>query len=128
MTDDIVEVTQADRELYRTLLGLHETNMRLRRAGKPIIDALQLLARHRLASEARSSSSGEVERLREHLSVIITQLDTGRGAPGHCHQTPGIWDDDASNGENAGKPCTWCAQWQRAKSAALEGKDHSNAG
>ena len=35
-------------------------------------------------------------------------------APGHCHDHPGIWDDD-NDPEIAGKPCEWCAIWRRAR-------------
>lgn len=80
----------------------------------------------RLASQSLATDE-EVRRLREHLGAIVTKMDTGRDAPGHSHQVPGIWDDDASNGENAGKPCEWCAQWDRAKTA-LQSKDTPSHG
>lgn len=49
------------------------------------------------------------------LRAIMAKLDKGRDAPGHCHDRPGIWDDD--NGEKAGQPCEWCVQWNAARAA-----------
>ncbi len=41
-------------------------------------------------------------------------------APGHGHQTPGVWDDDWGN-RNSGRvgPCEWCALWERARHQAI---------
>lgn len=62
----------------------------------------------------------EREEFRELLAQVVEQLDErwnphGGNAPGHGHERPGIWDDD--NGELAGKPCAWCALWNRAKAS-----------
>lgn len=46
-------------------------------------------------------------------------------APGHDHETIGIWDAD--NGELAGKPCDWCKTWNAAV-ALVDGKVNSKAG
>ena len=52
------------------------------------------------------------------LQHIFAELDKGDGnAPGHGHDSHGIWNDDVSNGSNAGNSCDWCAKWNRAKSA-----------
>lgn len=56
-----------------------------------------------------------VKELLEALEGIFAKLDDGPSAPGHGHSIPGIWDDDMSNGERAGKPCEWCAHWGRAR-------------
>ena len=68
----------------------------------------------------------------EHWRNIVPRLlgeiparDRGDGnAPGHAHQTPGVWDSD--NGSLANKPCAWCAVWNEAKatmtSSSKEGK------
>lgn len=52
------------------------------------------------------------------FGLVIGELeeigDKGTGnAPGHGHEEPGIWDSD--NGALAGKPCAWCATWNKAK-------------
>lgn len=60
--------------------------------------------------------------LREALAGIIQHFSVTRwrdNAPGHGHLTPGVWDDDVSNGSNAGQPCEWCAEWKSACALAL---------
>lgn len=60
----------------------------------------------------------ERDEVRELLADVVRQLDRDNdygNAPGHGHARPGIWDDD--NGELAGKPCAWCALWNRAKAS-----------
>ncbi len=57
-------------------------------------------------------------------AVFFEMLDKKVGsvdAPGHDHKIPGVWDDDAGNAKNgkAGKPCEWCAIWNRAKKLAM---------
>jgi len=51
------------------------------------------------------------------FSLVIDEIekrDRGNGnAPGHAHDVPGVWDSD--NGALAGKPCAWCATWNKAK-------------
>ena len=76
---------------------------------------------------ALSQALAERDELKAAARIIIESLDDGDGdgnAPGHCHSKPGIWDED--NGNKAGKPCEWCAQWKRfmalgASGAAQEG-------
>ena len=58
----------------------------------------------------------DIARLRAVVAGIMGKLDDGRDAPGHSHQIAGVWDDD-SPPELAGKRCTWCAQWNRARAA-----------
>lgn len=44
------------------------------------------------------------------------QLDPGmewNPYPRHCHEIEGVWDKD--NGEKAGKPCSLCNLWRRAR-------------
>lgn len=48
-------------------------------------------------------------------------------SPGHCHKIDGVWDDDSSNGDRAGKPCDWCAAWKRIREFAISGKNESAA-
>jgi hypothetical protein len=55
---ELAPVIQADRNLWRTLIGLPERNMRRRENGEPVVDALQLLAAHRLA-HAKEQAAGE---------------------------------------------------------------------
>ncbi len=64
------------------------------------------------------------------VAAIFTKLDSGRDGFGHMHDTPGIWDNDSSNGERAGKPCEWCAEWSAVRALlAGEGKTpHARAG
>jgi len=60
---------------------------------------------------------------REVLREVFAHLDKASGdAPGHGHKIPGIWDNDISNGENAGLPCEWCAKWSRARAALAAGE------
>ena len=59
----------------------------------------------------------DAERLRHLLCKMVDQLERRRkyrygNAPGHCHNTPGIWDSD--NGKLAGQKCGWCEVWQEA--------------
>ncbi len=64
--------------------------------------------------------AAEADELAEILGDILREAISERGmgwrprvgnAPGHGHETPGVWDDD--NGPLAGKPCKWCAAWKR---------------
>lgn len=64
--------------------------------------------------------SGLVERAAASFAPIFAHLDNPPGAPGHTHRVPGIWDDDVSNGDRAGKPCEWCAQWEVARATLAE--------
>ena len=47
------------------------------------------------------------------LVAIAEKKGKRQGSPNHCHQRPGIWDDD--NGDLAGKPCSECAIYDRAR-------------
>lgn len=51
----------------------------------------------------------DVERLRVALGDIMEHFSWRDRGPGHHHTIKGVWDDDASNGDRAGKPCEWCA-------------------
>lgn len=55
------KVTQADRDLYTRLIGLHRENRLNREKNRPIVEGTQLIAAHRLATLR------EVER---HLSAV----------------------------------------------------------
>ena len=57
------------------------------------------------------------------LFPIFAELDDGINGHGHGHGLPGVWDDDISNGANAGKPCEWCAQWADARALLTRFKD-----
>lgn len=65
-----------------------------------------------VATDGRNSV--EREQALGALKYLLHELPRGeRGnAPGHSHQTPGIWDRD--NGALAGKPCRLCDAYQRA--------------
>ena len=54
------------------------------------------------------------------LHWLIDNLDDGGHFHGHCHEIPGIWDDD--NGDLAGKPCMECARWTEIKALAAAGE------
>lgn len=56
---------------------------------------------------------GDRRRFLELLRAIVTELDDGGQAPGHCHSIPGVWDADS--GSRAGMSCQWCATWNRAR-------------
>jgi hypothetical protein len=53
----------------------------------------------------------------EAVEAEIGRSVTRGNSPGHGHQIDGVWDDDSSNGRNAGKPCEWCAQWHEFAAA-----------
>ena len=61
-----------------------------------------------------------LKRQRDELLAVISGIveevphrHGSRGnAPGHGHDTPGIWDSD--NGALAGKECGWCKAWRCA--------------
>lgn len=63
----------------------------------------------------------ECAELKELMAALLDEMgerDRGDGnAPGHCHDVPGVWDSD--NGAKAGKKCSWCAIWAKAKSMGL---------
>lgn len=63
----------------------------------------------------------ELSALKALMAELLEQLgerDEGDGnAPGHSHDIPGVWDSD--NGKLAGKPCAWCAVWNKAKATGL---------
>ena len=54
-------ITQQDRDLYKRLLGLTQENFYNRQNGKPVVDALELMAKHRTTSLA--AQDGLVEAL-----------------------------------------------------------------
>ncbi|HEX8555249.1 MAG TPA: hypothetical protein VF695_11125 [Sphingomonas sp.] len=58
--------------------------------------------------------------LKQGLADIFGHFKDRDQAPDHCHTVPGFWDDDSSNGDLAGKPCDWCAKWERARLALQE--------
>ena len=48
------------------------------------------------------------------LVAIAEKKGKKQGSPNHCHQRPGIWDDD--NGPVlSGKPCAECAMYDKAR-------------
>ena len=63
----------------------------------------------------------DAERQRDELlsviQLVIAEMEyrdrSDGNAPGHGHEIPGVWDSD--NGALAGKPCAWCAVWNKAK-------------
>lgn len=65
------------------------------------------------ANARQMAASGD---LYDALAGIMARLDRGHNAPGHCHTVSGIWDSDNAPGI-AGRPCEWCAHWQRARAA-----------
>lgn len=65
----------------------------------------------------------ERDRLRAGLRDLIDALAdvspygldlSDTNAPGHGHETAGVWDDDNAPAI-AGKPCETCAAWNRAR-------------
>lgn len=73
------------------------------------------------AEGARLKAQDDVQALREILRALVRQLDEDGNrdgdAPGHSHSRRGIWDGD--NGTLAGKPCAWCALWDKAKAVSM---------
>jgi hypothetical protein len=59
----------------------------------------------------------------EAVEAEISRSVTRGNSPGHGHQIDGVWDDDSSNGRNAGKPCEWCAQWHEFAAALAATKE-----
>lgn len=54
------------------------------------------------------------------LIAIAEKKGKKQGSPNHCHQRPGIWDDD--NGPVlSGKPCTECAMYDKARALLQSG-------
>ena len=72
-----------------------------------------------------SALDDEVAAMAAAMLPIFAELDNGSNGPGHGHRLPGVWDDDISNGANAGKPCDWCAQWSHARALLTRLKDCS---
>lgn len=66
------------------------------------------------SEEERKALLQERNNLLDALTRLVYELPRGeRGnAPGHSHQTPGIWDKD--NGALAGTPCRLCDAYTRA--------------
>ena len=58
---DKIEVTQADRTLYHQLLSLGSVNLNRRRMGLPIVDGLELIAAHRLATRTDATTDPDEE-------------------------------------------------------------------
>lgn len=58
------------------------------------------------------------EGLRNVLIAVFREIEfkedyNDGNAPGHAHNTQGIWDDD--NGGLSGTECAWCTLWNTAK-------------
>ncbi len=62
-----------------------------------------------LAYEEAPIQSAE---LAEVARAVIAHFKRRDGAPGHSHTVPGVWDL-SNKPEIAGKPCEWCATWER---------------
>lgn len=66
----------------------------------------------------------DAERFRSILAAVVDELqredrDYNGNAPGHAHETPGVWDGD--NGALAGKQCAWCRTWKLARESIANG-------
>lgn len=66
---------------------------------------------------------------RELLDAVMRELKAkghskDGNAPGHAHTVPGVWDADNKKGL-AGKPCAWCALWNKATAALEKSKGNS---
>ena len=85
-----------------------------------------------ILNDRQAKRIAALQRERDELltvfSIVIYELDRRESrnkidAPGHCHDIHGVWDSD--NGALAGKPCAWCAVWDKAKAlrnSAREGE------
>ena len=79
----------------------------------------------RETAEHNRALQREVERLRSGeplslLSAIIAELDDEPPhGPGHSHSKAGVWDCD-NQPALAGKPCDWCATWDKARTLVAE--------
>ena len=60
--------------------------------------------------------------MRDLLQGVFDHYTDRDQGPGHAHTVPGIWDDD-NPPELAGKPCEWCALWERVRQALKDTPD-----
>ncbi|WP_141718704.1 hypothetical protein [Burkholderia cenocepacia] len=81
------------------------------------------------AAVAQAGATSDAAFWRDLLDAVIRESDDGEythpwtgpeNAPGHAHDIPGVWDTD-NRAEIAGKPCSWCLTWNKAR-AALAGQ------
>lgn len=74
------------------------------------------------AAAALESLRAERDAARELLRAVYEEInEEGPDGPGHCHSVPGVWDMD-NRKDLRGKPCEWCALWNRVR-AALAAKE-----
>jgi hypothetical protein len=68
------------------------------------------------------------DEFREVMTTLFYELEardkwpSPGNAPGHAHSLPGIWDSDNIKSGLAGKPCAWCAVWNKAKALKAAGR------
>jgi hypothetical protein len=67
------------------------------------------------AMQSANPAFAEVSAMAAALRGIFEHYGDRRNSPGHGHTVTGVWDDDISNGTNAGLPCEWCATWNNAR-------------
>jgi len=71
-----------------------------------------------IAAFTAPPAAGVPEGFVDVMAAVFRELEHRHGdergnAPRHSHTIPGVWDED--NGELAGKPCAWCALWNKGK-------------
>lgn len=58
---------------------------------------------------------------------VFQHLDRRRrDAPGHNHDVAGVWNDDPSNGLEAGNLCEWCSLWSEVRAALTPEQPHAD--
>ena len=90
---------------------------RLHEVEKHRDELLSDIERMRIRLEHADAQSEQLAEMMGVFGLVMDELGKrhchGGNAPGHGHTIPGVWDSD--NGELAGKPCAWCAVYNKAK-------------
>lgn len=110
-----VPVRDLGRKLWEVLVAATEEAAHIERESNAAdVATLEQEARQVRARLARVEK--ERDELRGFLVALLDDQGVDRNdgnAPGHCHNIPGVWDSD--NGKKAGKQCSLCAAWNKAK-------------
>jgi hypothetical protein len=53
----------------------------------------------------------------DHYEEEMARWKPHPDGPGHCHSKPGHWDAD-------GRPCEWCATWNRLRVFIQQNASH----
>lgn len=58
-----------------------------------------------------------LQEIHDHYEEEMARWKPHPDGPGHCHSKPGHWDAD-------GRPCEWCATWNRLRSFIQQNDNH----